>query len=439
MASRVRLVDVRPGERAALVMAFAYHFTLLTGWYVVKPVRDMLGVSGGVNRLPWLFTVTFVTMLGAVPIYSALVARRPRRQVIPIVYRFFILNLVGFWALLRFGSGQRWIAVAFFAWGSVFSLFVVSVFRSMMADMFTPEAAKRLFGVIAAGGTAGGLAGPALGNLLVEPLGPSSMLLVSAAFLAAAVECVRWLTRWSERSERSARSEPGRVAPVAAAAGDPVGGGMLAGLLRLVRSPYLLGIAGGVLLFAFTSTVLYFQQAGIVTAALASPKARTLLFARIDLGVNLVALAVQLSLTGFLLTRAGLLVSVTLVPALTAIGFLVLGAFPALAVLVAVQGIRRAVHYAVDRPAGEVLFTVVPREDKYKAKNVIDTVVYRGGDTVASWAYGGMAALGLGLPGTALAAVPVAVLWASIMVLVARSCERRTREVNPCASLVAPS
>jgi AAA family ATP:ADP antiporter len=290
-------------------------------------------------------------------------------------------------------------------WTSVYNLFVVSVFWSFMADLFTNAQAKRLFGFIAAGGTIGALAGPALATALARPLGEANLLLVSAGFMAVAVLCIRRLIAWKER--------PGAASPEEAAAqARPLGGGVLAAFPLVLRSPYLLGIALFMLLYTTASTVLYFQQAQVVRDAFASARERVAVFGAIDLAVNAITVGVQVLFTGRLVRALGLAWTLALLPAALGVGFVVLGLAPVFAVVVAVQILRRAGEFAVTRPAREMLFVVLGREEKYKAKSFLDTAVYRAGDALSAWAYAGLRALGLGLGAIAFAAVPEAAAWA---------------------------
>ncbi len=415
------LVDVRAGEARALAWAFAYFFCLMCSYYILRPVRDEMGVAGGVNQLQWLFTATFLAMLAAAPLFSALVARYPRRTFIPLVYRFFALNILAFFLLLQAGVAPAGVARAFFVWVSVFNLFVVSVFWSFMADLFDSAAGKRLFGFITAGGSAGALLGPLLTALLVKPLGPVNLLPISALMLEATVWCALQLGRWAQRNPPTHR-------PAAESAGHPgrerIGGGAFTGIWDALRSPYLLGISLYMLLYTATSTFLYFEQAHIVAASSADPAQRTQWFATIDLVVNVLALALQAMLTGRVIARFGVGLTLACVPLVTIIGFVGLGIAPRLWFLIGLQGVRRASNFALAQPARQILFTVVSREDKYKAKNFIDTVVYRGGDAVSGWLFAGLKAAGLGLAAIALIAVPVAALWLINGVLLGRRQER---------------
>ena len=409
-----RLVAAEPHEVAALLWSFAYFFCLLCGYYILRPLREEMGIAGGVKNLPWVFTGTFVAMLAAVPLFGALTAHFPRRQFLPAVYLFFIANILIFYALFQSGLERAWLARAFFIWVSVFNLFVVSVFWSFMVDLYAEAQARRLFGFIAAGGSAGAITGPAITALLAAPLGPINLLLVSSVFLAGALVCIWALIRWAHAETAQPDAHPDRTAD------EPLGGGVLAGVTLLARSAYLLGIALFIFLFTMLGTFAYFTQAHIVAAASSDPAQRTALFAAIDLGVNVLTIGVQMFVTGRLLTRFGLGPTLAAVPVISAVGFVALGVAPILPVLVAFQIARRAGEYALTRPAREVLFTVMGREVKYKAKNFIDTVVFRGGDALSAWLFAGIKGLGLSLAGMAWLAVPITGLYISVALWLAR-------------------
>ena len=406
-----RLVDVREHETVALVASCAYFFFVLSAYYVIRPVRDEMGVAGGVENLAWLFTGTLVGMLLVHPLFATLVARFPRRRFVPLIYRFFILNLVVFFLAFRAADVAEaiWLGRVFFVWTSVFNLFVVSVFWSFMTDLYRPAQSQRLFGLIAVGGTVGALLGSTLTSALVPVLGPVNLLLVSALLLEIAARAARALDGQEAVLARAASrdaEDDGREQPAL------IGGGVLDGVRHVARSPYLLGIAGLTLLFTVASTFLYFQQADIVARVFESDRqARTRLFAGIDLAVNGLTLVTQLFLTGRVLRWLGVGLSLAFLPLMSAAGFAVLAAAPALGVLVAFQVLRRAGNFAIQRPAREVLYTVLSRTDKYKAKNFNDTFVYRVGDQLGAWSYTAIAWVGLGLSGLALTMVPVSIGW----------------------------
>ena len=399
-----RVVDARPDEIQALAWSWLYILAVFASYYVIRPIRDEIGVAGGVENLPWLFTATLLGMLAMNPPFAALVASLPRARFIAIAYRFFIANLVLFFLLLRGAGAEQsiWIGRVFFVWTSIFNLFVVSVFWALMVDLFNAEQGKRLFGFISAGATLGGIMGSSLTAAIARTIPPVYLLLASALLLEVAVFSVRRLSRLSEALTRD---------PAARGEKTVIGGGVLAGIVHAFKSPYLLGIGIYMLLYSITSTFLYFEQAGIVARSFADRAARTAFFAQIDLIVNVLTLATQIFLTERIVRALGVALTLTLVPALTAAGFGALALAPTLAVLVAFQVLRRAGNFAFARPTREVLFTVVPREDKYKTKNFIDTAVYRTGDQVGAWSYALFSFVGLGLTAIALLAVPISAVW----------------------------
>jgi len=413
-----RAVAVKPEELRALLWSFAYFFSLLAGYYVLRPLRDQMGIAGGVRNLPWLFSATFVVLLLAQPLYGALVARLPRARFIPLVYHFFVANLALFWLLLTLHAGSAWVARVFFVWVSVFNLFAVVVFWSFMADLFSSEQGKRLFGFIGAGGTAGALLGPALTIGLARPLGPVNLLLVAAVLLELAVLCVH-------RLEKAANAQVSASAP---SAGIRIGGGALAGLAEVARSPYLLGIAAWVSLVSFGGTFLYFQQAHIVSSTLHGAAEQTRLFAGIDLAVGLLTLATQSFVTGRFLRRFGTAPAAAALPAVYVAAFAVLALAPGLAAVVVFQALQRTMNFALANPARQVFYTVVSREEKYKAKNLVDVVVYRGSDALYGWVFDSLQALGLKLAAIAAAAVPAALGWLALSVALGRAQERRAAQ-----------
>jgi AAA family ATP:ADP antiporter len=409
-----RTVPATAQERSAALWSFAYFFTLLAGYYVLRPLRDQMGIAGGVKNLPWLFTATFLSLLVAQPLYGALVARLPRVRFVPIVYHFFVANLVLFWVLLIFDVEKVVVARVFFVWVSVFNLFAVAVFWSFMADLFTAEQGKRLFGFIGAGGTAGALLGPVVTIWLSAPLGPVNLLIAAAVFLEAAVFCVHRIERAAD-----ARTE---VDP----RGQRVGGGAFAALPELIRSPYLLGVAAWVSLLSFGATIAYFAQANIVSASIHGAANQTRLFAGIDLAVGLLSLATQVFATGKFLKRFGTGIAAAALPTVYVVGFAAVAIAPVLSVVVTLQVAQRWMNFAIANPARQVFFTVVGREEKYKAKNLIDVVIYRGSDALYGWVYDSLQALGLKLGAIALCALPVVAGWLILSTALGRTQERFT-------------
>lgn len=441
-----RLVKVEPGEGAAVAWAFAYFFFLLSGWFIIRPLRDEMGVSGGEDRLAWLYMGTLAGTLIANPIFSSLVSHFTRRVFIPVVYRFLILNLLVFYALLSVYTGEERVHVArvFFAWASVFNLLAVSVFWGFMADCFRSEQGKRLFGFIGMGGTLGGLAGSTITLSLAEAVGGVNLILVAAALLEAAVFSVRRLDRiFNPRPMASAAASSGDVspeAPRAPSAGSispetphparrgggssvarsrdqraeqdtPPGHGALEGLRLVMSSPYLLGICTFIFLYTISSTFLYFEQARIVGAAIKGSAERTAFFARVEFYVQVLTVLGQAFLTSRVIPLLGVGATLAFLPSLTLLGFGALSVWPTTAVLVAFQVIRRASEFTLIRPARETLFTVVSREEKYSSKSFIDTFVYRTGDVVGAWTDRLLAAFSFGAAGLAFTFLPLAVVW----------------------------
>jgi len=409
-----RAVPATPQERAAALWSFAYFFALLAGYYVLRPLRDQMGIAGGVRSLPWLFTATFVTLLAAQPLYGWLVAKMPRAKFIPLVYHFFVANLALFWLLLTFGISEVIVARVFFVWVSVFNLFAVVVFWSFMADLFTAEQGKRLFGFIGAGGTAGALLGPIITIALSKPLGAINLLIVAAICLEIAVFCVFRLERAATPQTSSSSVEDRRI-----------GGSAFAALPELLRSPYLIGIGAWVSLLSFGATIAYFAQANIVSTTVHGAAAQTQLFASIDLAVGLLSLATQVFATGQFLKRFGSGIAAATLPAIYVVGFAAVAIAPGLAVVVTLQVMQRWMNFAVANPARQIFFTVVSREEKYKAKNLIDVVIYRGSDALYGWVYDALQGLGLKLGAIALCALPVVAGWLVLSITLGRSQEQR--------------
>ncbi len=418
-----RIVDIRPAEAQALLWAWLYIFCILCSYSVMRPIRDQAGIAGGVNNLQWLFTGTLVGMLVLNLPFAWLVRTMPRSRFIPLTYRFFAANILLFAVAqyLATGDAAVWVGRVFFIWTSVFNLFVVSVFWALLVDLFTADQGKRLFGMVAAGASVGAITGSAVTASFAALVPPWSLLLVAALLIEVAVFCVRRLGRLSPALSRP-QSAGGRDGAVAerelterqaeqTSTAVPMGGGVLSGIVRALGQPYLLNVSVFLMLFSITSTFLYFQQASIVGSSLGSRAAQTQFLATVDLVVNVLTLGIQLFLTGRIVRTLGVTATIALLPGFSILGFAVLAAVPTLSAVVPFQVLRRAANFAITRPTREVLFTVLPREDRYKAKSFIDTVVYRLGDQVGAWSYAGLAALGWSLHGIALVAIPVCALW----------------------------
>jgi AAA family ATP:ADP antiporter len=420
-----RLIDVRPGEVAALLWASLFCFCALFAYSILRPIRDAMGAESGVENLPWLFTATLLAMLAVNPPYAALVAKLPRVRFISYTYRFFGANLIAFFLLFLYGGAtiQKWAGGVFFVWTSVFNLFVVSVFWAFMVDVFSREQGKRLFGFIAAGATVGAILGSSLPAFLAERVGTTWLLLVSVVLLEVGVFAMRRLSHFAT----ALKTTTGMAREDA-----PIGGGVLAGFHRTLASPYLLNVSLYMLLYTFTSTVLYFQQVDIAATSFADRAARAAFFGKVDLAVNTLTLITQLFLTSRILGALGVALTLTILPLFSLLGFAWLGVMPTIAAIVALQVTRRASNFAIARPTREVLYTVLSREDKYKAKSFIDTAVYRLGDQIGAWSYAGLGALGLALPAIALyVAVPISAVWVANAFWLGRRQEQLARDAEP--------
>jgi ATP:ADP antiporter, AAA family len=438
-----RIVDVRPGEVAAMWTSFVFFFFVLSSYFILRPIRDAVAVATSVGGRPWLFAGTLAVMLVANPLFSSLVVRFPVRRFVPLTYHFFAANLLVFFVVMHAtrgttGVGTRSVAVAFYIWTSVFNLFITSVFWCFMADVFRSEQAKRLFGFIGVGGTLGSITGSGVTAVLAERLGTINLLLFSVVLLEiAAIVVVRFPV--------SATSDS-NAPPTSAAAGDsdaapPIGGSIWAGITSVIRSPYLAGIAAFIVLYTLGSTFLYLEQLEIVGRSYTSPDAWTAILAKIEFAVQTLTVLTQIFLTGRVIRWFGLAATLALLPAMSMIGFTALGAAPVLSTLTVFIVLRRGTNFGLTNPAMEVLFTVVPREDKYKAKSLIETFVYRAGDQIAAWTYAVLARFGLGVSGIAYAAVPLSAAWLGLAVWLGRrqvqlAGERRVAPA-PAASMAA--
>jgi AAA family ATP:ADP antiporter len=389
---------VEPGEVAALRLAILGGFLIFASYNVVRPMRDQVGAELGARALPWLMTGTLVLMVLVSPAVSWLVSRYSRRVFIPVIFRFFVVCLAGFGGVAALLPAHSVAAgVVLFLWTGVFNLLTVSVYWGFLSDTFSEGQAQRLFGVIGVGGTLGAIAGAAV-TAALAPVVPVVWLYVLAAVM------LEMSVRSLLRLDRTLG--PGIERPLAKEEESP--GSVVHGLALILRSRYLAGIGVYMLLFAVTSTVLYFEQARIIGSAYESAGERTAVFARIDLFTNVLTVLAQLFLTGRVMTRWGVGRTLAVTPLVTAAGLAVLAVSPALGVITAVQVLRRGLHYAADRPAREVLYTVLSASEKYKSKSFIDTFIYRAGDLVGAWLAGALSMIG----GAGVwAAIPISAAW----------------------------
>ena len=410
----LKWVRVLPTERTALMLGFAFHFCVLASYYLVRPLRDALGLEGGADQLQWLFTATFVAMLLMVPLFGALVSRLPARRFVPLIYRLIALSMLVFGVLIAHHIAPVAVGRVFFVWISIYNLFIVSIFWSVLVDRFSSEQGRRLFGFIAAGGTLGTFIGPLLAATMATNLGPVALTVAAAVLLEVAVRCYRALLSRTESQSGSRWLDERRM-----------GGSMLAGVTLILRSRYLMGLVLFMLLHTSAATFLYFEQGRIVAGSYADVASRTQFFAVVDLIVSALTLIFQLLLTAPLIRLIGIGGALVALPLATVVAFSTMALAPVPATVALAQGLRRAVEFAIVRPAREVLWTVVSREEKYKAKNVIETLVYRGGDAASGWLSAGLTALGAGFGLVAVVIVPFAGLWGWLCLWLARRQEQR--------------
>jgi AAA family ATP:ADP antiporter len=393
-----RLVHVRPAEVASLLASFTMFFALLSAYYIVRPVRDEMGVTVGRDAIQYLFFVVFAVMLAVVPLFGWIASRFARRIVLPAIYIFFALNLAGFWVLLKSAGAGPLTAGAFFVWASVFNLIVVSLFWSLMSELWSNEEAKRLYGFIAAGGTAGSLAGPALTQAFVAKLAPADLLLVSAALLTVAMIAALVVRH----------VHPG-------AAGDdraPAGGGILDGAVKVFASPFLGRIALYVFLTNVVVTFFYIEQSRLVGATIVNSADRVAFFANRDLIVGVATLLIQVFGTARLIERLGVMGALVALPLTATAGVLALSYDPVLSVVAAVMVAERVIGFALSNPAVKIMFTLTTPDEKYKVQNFIDTVVYRGGDAVSGWVFSAISGgAGFASVVVAIIAMPLVALW----------------------------
>jgi len=417
-----KAVDVKSNEVRALWLGFAFHFIILSAYYIVKPIRDSIAASNRLETLPWMFTATLVVMLIANTVFGAIVARMERRKFIPFAYAFFILVLAFFFALMRTGSPaqQVWTGRAFYVWVSVFNLFNTAIFWAFMTDLFTVEQGKRLYAFIAVGGTLGAIVGAYITKNLIRGFGPANLVAISATLFAIVCFLVRFFPNNFTQGNKTA---PARE--------EPIGGTAWSGMTHIARSPYLFGLAAAIMLYTATSTWAYFQQTTLAGAALKTSVDRTVFLSNLEIWVNTITLFIQFFLTGRLLKWFGVAFTLVSLPFVSMLGFAAMAIAPSLAMLAFFQVTRRAAAYALMRPSREILFTVLKREDKYKVKSVTDTLGYRVGDQLGAWSYGGLGANGLGLSLNVISwiAVPLTAVWCALSLWLARK-QRALAEAN---------
>lgn len=409
-----RLANIRRDEAGPTLVAGLFFFCVLTALMVVRPAREALGMQRGIEAIRWLFIGTVVVTLLVNPLFGLLVSRFRRLVFINATYLFFAFGLLAFYALLLLAPaniGER-TGQVFYVWFSVFNLFATMLFWALMADRFSLEQSKRLFGVIAVGGTLGAIFGAWLASLLAKPLGTPALLLVAVGFILLAIGAAWWLTRL--RTDRLEPTWSDRDDAPASAQHVVIGGSAWEGFHAVFRSPYLLAICAYVLIVAVMATLVYFTRLQMVAALGTNLDMRTATFARIDMITQVATLVLQAIVTGHLMKRLGVSVTLALLPITVALGFTGLAIVGSLGALIAFEATFRAVQRGIMRPARETLFTIVPRADRYKSKAFIDTFVYRGGDVIGAQTEGLLGRLGTGLAALASFAVPLAIVWMAL-------------------------
>jgi AAA family ATP:ADP antiporter len=383
-----------------------------------------MAVGSGPNTIPWLFFGTFMTMLVATPIFGWVASRYPRRQFLPWVYLFFISNIVIFWIVFSLavdsGSDHVWLGRIFFVWLSVFNLFVVSVFWSFMADIYTREQGRRLFGVIAAGGSIGALIGGAATSILVTRIGFQNLFPIAATLLLIAISCITRLRTWVEQSTSQDVVET-------AASAKPLGGNPFSGITHVFSSKYFTGIAISSVIASLLGTALYIFMAQLVEQAIPGTDEQTQFFSNINIWTNGLSLIGQLLLVKHVVHRFGIGVSLSMVPIVSVAGFILLAVEPTLAIVALLTVVRRGLGFGFGKPTSDMLYSVVTPEEKYKTKNFIETAVYRAGDLVGSLAIRGLVAVGLGLSAVSVVMLPFAALWAAVSLWLGRDYRRQAR------------
>jgi len=409
-------------EYVAVAWSFAYFFCVLSSYYVIRPVREMMAVVSGPETIPFLFMGTFVISLATVPVFGWIASRYPRRVFLPWIYLFFASNVLLFWAVFSFavdqGKDYVWLGRIFFVWISVFNLFVVSVFWSFMADIYTREQGRRLFGVITAGGSIGALLGGAATSLLVTSIGFQNLFPISAALLLLAVFCIAKLRRWvaAEHDDDDADT---------AASNKPLGGNPFSGITHAFSSKYFGGIVISHVIASLLGTALYMFTAKLVEVEIPNPDEQTQFFSNINNATNALALIGQLLIVKHVVKRFGIGVSLSLLPVASIAGFALLAVDPVLGVVAIVTVVRRALGFGFGKPTSDMLYSVVTPEQKYKTKNFIDMAVYRGSDVIGTWSVKLM--WGLGISGISIAMLPFAVVWTMVTLWLGRDYRRRAK------------
>ncbi len=422
-----KLIGIEKHEYAAVGWSFAYFFCVLSAYYIIRPIRETMGVGSGPNTLPWLFFATFVTMLIVTPIFGWVASRYTRRQFLPWVYLFFISNIIIFWVVFSNAvnneSDHIWLGRIFFVWISIFNLFVVSVFWSFMAEIYTREQGRRLFGFITSGGSIGALLGGVATSFLAVRIGFQNVFPIAAVMLLLAIFCIKQLRRQSTQDSEKTSIET-------VAKDRPLGGNPFAGITHVFSSKFFSAIVLKSIIASLLGTALYMFTARLVEVSIPDTNEQTRFFSNINNWTNLLALIGQMLVVKQVVQRFGVGVSMTLLPIASVAGFVLLAVEPTLAVVALVTVLRRALGFGFSKPTTDMLYSVVTPEEKYKTKNFIDTAVYRAGDVVGILSIRGLFALGMGIPGISVIMLPFAALWGSVSLWLGRDYRRRAKQLR---------
>ncbi|MEX0274336.1 MAG: NTP/NDP exchange transporter [Flavobacteriaceae bacterium] len=400
------LLLIRPSEYVKAFWAFLYFFTLLSSYFVLRPIRDEMGILNGASNMQWLFTGTFIAMLALVPIFGYLSSRFKIGSLLLFLYPFFSLNIVLFYCSFTLNWAEGVTPTVFFIWLSVFNLFAISLFWSFLVDIFTTDQSKRLFGIIAAGGSLGAICGPLLASSFANQLGVDGLFLLAATLLLVVTFSLYRLIQLQPSASEAKEAKTASYSNISLK-----GKSVLDGIKLVMKSRFLQKLVLYILLYTSVSTFLYFEQAHLVEQQLTATADRIRYFSRVDLITNTLAIGGQFFLTNHIIKTYGLSLALCGIPIVVGIGFMVLSTKTILVVVALLLVIHRAGNYMLMKPGREMLYTIVSREEKYKAKNFIDTAVYRGGDALTGWLFAALVSLGLGLSTIAFLAVPLISIW----------------------------
>ncbi len=412
-----RIAQVRPRERKAVALAFACNFALLASYYILRPVRDTLATDFGPQQLQLLFTGTFIGSLVASPIYTALTARISLRRLLPGVFWFWLLNVLLFQELLRLAPQSHAVAATYFVWLSVVNLFMISVFWSLMADLFSAPQATRFFALIAAGGTLGAIVGPLITRFAVAAIGLDGLLLVAAAGFLIVIALIHLLMR-EKASLRASVAEAQRSTLEHGLPGNP-----FEGFGEVIRSAYSRNQAAFMFLMTWVNTVAYFFQTELIARAFPGLQGRAVAVADIALAVNICTAIILIFGLARVLKRFGVTTGLVLNPLIMMAAFVVIAVSPTLFMIEALQVVRSVSQYAIARPSREICFTVVEQASRYKAKNVIDTVIYRLGDVSSAWMQAALSSAGLLIVGSAAVGFGMSLAWGAVALQLGRRYE----------------